>query len=84
MSTTKNEINFTVTFSDETKKEYTFGPYDGSSTTLANAAAKIKTLNTKIADWGGKLVSDGGAAATGITAASVVTTSEQVINLNDD
>ena len=81
---TKNEINFTVTFADETTKEYTFGPYDGSSTTLANAATNIKALNTKVADWGGKLVSDGGAAATGITSASVVTTSEQTINLNDD
>ena len=70
-------------FADESVREHEFGPFASSATAITNAKTNIATFNTNINDIKNLYVSDSGASCTGIIAASITTSTETDINLND-
>ena len=81
----KSEINLTFGYADETKRNFSVGPYpEMADSDLAVIKAAVKNFNaTGISDVANLILSDGGASCTGIADAGVTMTESREINLND-
>ena len=77
-------IKLTSTFADESTRVLELGPFDASATsvTASNLRANVRTFNADIANIANLYLSDGGASCEGITAASIIVSTENEINLN--
>ena len=78
----KSYIKLTNSFADDTTRSLEIGPLASDSAAVTNVKTNINTVNQNLSDIEDLYLSDGGAKFTGITAASVVTSSEREINLN--
>ena len=78
---TNGTIKITNSFADDSTRSIEFSGIDPNSAAFTGAKARIKAFDpTPIANL---YVSDGGASYTGITAATLVETTETEFNLND-
>ena len=77
-------MKLTFGFEDETKRDFSVGPFGQGAAAISAAKTNIKAFNANDVDSiAGLLLSDDGASCTGIIAASIVTVNETEINLND-
>ena len=81
MSSTSNEVQVTMAFTDETDK--TFSLPDVAENDLQYVATRVKALNngtaTNVADFRQTFVSSAGASFVSIAAAKIIRTTEEVI-----
>lgn len=81
MSSTSNEVQVTMRFSDDTDK--TFSLPDVAENDLQYVATRVKALNngtaTNVADFRATFVSNAGASFASIAAAKIIRTTEEVI-----
>jgi|GEM_PF-1398351 len=77
-------IKVRVSYADEATRDLEFGPFAPTQAAVVNLKTNIAAVNEDVATWGANYLSDGGATATGITKAQIITTNETVINLNDE
>ena len=77
-------IKLTSSFADETNRVLELGPFDTTATNVTpqQVRANVRTFNTNIANIANLYLSDEGASCTGITAASIIVSRENEINLN--
>lgn len=78
----KSYIKLTNSFADDTTRSLEIGPLASDSAAVTNVKTNINAVNQNLSDIEDLYLSDSGAKFTGITAASVVTSSEREINLN--
>ena len=78
----KSYIKLTNSFADDTTRSLEIGPLASDSAAVTNVKTNINTVNQNLSDIEDLYLSESGAKFTGITAASVVTSSEREINLN--
>lgn len=76
-------IKLVTAFADETKRELEIGPFAPTASVITNAKTNIASVNNNISDFADFYVSEGGASATGIISAQIITLNEREINLND-
>lgn len=81
MSSTSNEVQVTMKFSDDTEK--TFSLPDVAENDLQYVATRVKAVNngtaTNVADLRQTFVSNAGASFASIAAAKIIRTTEEVI-----
>ena len=83
MAQTSN-IKLTFGYADETKRDFTIGPFATNASAISGAKANIISFNENELDSvKNLLLSDDGATCTGIIAASIISVTETDINLND-
>ena len=82
MATTNIKLSFG--FTDETTRDLNIGPFATNAAAVTGAKTNIMAFNSNdVNDVAGLILSDDGASCTGIVAASIITTNETEINLND-
>ena len=81
---TTSKLKLTANFADETKREVQIGTLGSNAVVPSNIRAKVREFNANIADIEDLYLSDSGANCTGITKASIITTTERKFNLNED
>lgn len=81
MSSVKRDVTVTMDFADETNKTYTLS--DVPESVLTDVANRVKAINNSTAenvnDFKSTFVSNGGASYVSISAAHIITTTEDVI-----
>lgn len=81
MSSTSNEVQVTMLFSDDTGK--TFSLPDVAEADLQNVATRVKAINngtaTNVADFRATFVSNAGASFVSISAAKIIRITEELI-----
>ena len=77
-------IKLTTAFADETTRTVEIGPFASTATAInpQQLRGNIRTFNADISNIASLYLSDSGASCTGITAASIIATTENEINLN--
>ena len=80
---TNSILKIKTSFADETTRELEFGPFANDASAITNAKTNIATFNSNINNIQNLYLSEGGASCTGITAATIITSTENEINLND-
>lgn len=77
-----SDLKLTFNFADETARNLTLGSF--ATLTANDVRTRVKNFNNNIASYGDLYLSDGGATCSGVTAATIVSTTETEINLNDE
>lgn len=75
-------ISLTNGFADGTTRKLELGPFAQNAAAVTNVKTNIANVNANVADIENYYLSEGGAKFTGISFASLITTSETEINLN--
>ena len=80
----KATLKIRTAFADETYRDLEFGPFDVTKMTADEAKSRIAAFKTKLGDIAELYLSDGGASCVGITSATLIESTDEEINLNDD
>lgn len=77
-------IKLTSSFADESNRVLEIGPFDTTATNVTpqQVRANVRTFNANLSNIDSLYLSDAGASCTGITAASIIVSRENEINLN--
>ena len=76
---TTSTLKIRASFTDETSRDHEFGPFATDAAAITNIKNNIKTFNNNISELEGLYISDVGASCIGITAASIITSTETEI-----